>query len=62
MKTKQQISLFDWHKIRINRDEKVLELTVDEQEQVQGSLPKTFIVIDLESSLVIGEPKEPVKR
>jgi hypothetical protein len=52
----------DWHNIKVTRDRKIVTLTVDKQNIVKGTLPKTFAEIDLKTALTIGEPKQPVKR
>ncbi len=62
MKSKQPVSALEWHKIKVIRDRLVVRLTVDKQNTVEGRLPKTFTEIDLGSALIIGEPKQIVKR
>ena len=62
VKSKQPVSLFEWHTIKVTRNKKIVKLTVDKQDAVEGTLPKTFTEIVLENSLIIGEPKQPSKR
>lgn len=62
MKSKEPVSLFEWHNIKVTRDKKAVRLTVDKRKTVEGTLPKTFTEIDLESALIVGEPKQPEKR
>ena len=62
MKSKQPVSTLVWHNIKVDRDHKIVKLTVDKQDTVEGTLPKSFDQIDLETGIIIGEPKKPETR
>lgn len=62
MKSKQPISTLVWHKIKVVRDHRIVKLTVDKQDTVEGTLPKSFDQIDLETGIIIGEPKQPERK
>ena len=62
VKSKQPISTLAWHKIKVVRDHKIVKLTVDKQDTVEGMLPKTFDQIDLETGIIIGEPQKPERK
>ncbi|XP_028394352.1 uncharacterized protein LOC114518524 isoform X7 [Dendronephthya gigantea] len=58
----QPIALFTWHKIEVERNERTVTITLNEDLRAAIVLSKKFTVLDFRGQMFIGSPKTPVGR